>query len=222
LIRKNRYFELSVIEFAVSVGILLLSILLFSIIADEVVVENKVNFDTSFFTHIASYVTPFNTKAALLITFFGSGSFLIPAYIILIASYVVKRKIREALMIGIVAFVSLLSGWLLKDLFHRARPLHPLISGAGGYSFPSGHSLGGFTFSGVIIYLLSKTSIPIYLKWILSILLVLFAILIGLSRIYLHVHYASDVLGSLFVTAIWLSLTFVLNEAIAKKSIKEK
>ena len=220
--RKNRYFKLSVIEFLVSAGIFLLSILLFSIIADEAVIENEVNFDNSFFNYIASYTTPFNTKAALLITFFGSGFFLIPAYIILIIYYAVINKTREALMIGIVAVVSLLSGWLLKDIFHRARPLHPLITGAGGYSFPSGHSLGGFTFGGVIIYLLSKTSIPLYLKWILPILIILFAILIGLSRIYLHVHYASDVLGSFFVTAIWLSLTFAINEAIAKKSIEDK
>ena len=120
-------------------------------------------------------------------------------------------------MVAIVASVSLLSGWLLKDIFHRTRPISPLISDAGGYSFPSGHSLGGFTFSGVLIYLLLLTSIPNYLKWILSVLLILFAFLIALSRIYLRVHFASDVFGSLLVTIVWLSLTFILLETIEKR-----
>ena len=119
-------------------------------------------------------------------------------------------------MVAIVALVSLLSGWLLKDIFQRPRPIQPLISGAGGYSFPSGHSLGGFTFSGVLIYLLWNSTIRTSLKWILSLALSVFALLIGLSRIYLRVHFASDVLGSLLVTIVWLSLTFIVLETIDK------
>ena len=94
----------------------------------------------------------------------------------------------------------------------------PLISGAGGYSFPSGHSLGGFTFSGVSIYLLWKSTLQPYQKWILSLFSLTLAILIGLSRIYLRVHFASDVLGSLLVTIVWLSLTFILLETIEKSN----
>ena len=56
-----------------------------------------------------------------------------------------------------------------------------------------------------------------YLKWIFSILLIFFALLIGLSRIYLRVHFTSDVIGSFLVTIVWLTLTFFLLETIEKR-----
>ena len=182
------------------------------------VIEKENHFDVVAYNRLATYDSPFNTKAALFITNFGSGFFLIPAYLTILLIYLKVRKYREAMIVGTVASVSLLSGWLLKDLFHRARPTFPFISGAGGYSFPSGHSLGGFTFSGLLIYLLSKTSVSSYKKWILSALLFLFSLLIGISRIYLRVHFASDVLGSLLLTLVWLSLTFILLETIEKNT----
>ena len=58
-----------------------------------------------------------------------------------------------------------------------------------------------------------------YLKWLLSFFLIFFALLIGLSRIYLRVHFASDVLGSLLVTIVWLTLTFILLETIEKRKV---
>ena len=220
--RDFGYFKISVIEFFTAVIILLLSILLFSIIADEIVIEKENPFDTAVFRYISSFTSPSATKAALFVTNFGSGYFLIPSYLFIILYYVKIKKIQEATVVGIIAIISLLSGWLLKVLFHRPRPSLPLISGAGGFSFPSGHSLGGFTFSGVMIYLLWRTSLNPFLKWILSILLIISSILIGISRIYLRVHFASDVLGSLLLTVVWLSLTFILLETIEKNTTKEK
>ena len=219
--RNIGYFQISVIEFLVATGILLCAIFLFSFIADEIVIENDTLFDARVFNFIASYESPTLTKVVRVITNFGTGFFLIPAYVIIIFYLKTTKKNQEAIMVTIVATVSLLSGWLLKDIFHRTRPLSPLISGVGGYSFPSGHSLGGFTFSGVLIYLLLRSSIPNYLKWILSFLLILFAFSIAFSRIYLRVHYASDVLGSLLVTIVWLSLCFILLETIEKKVQEE-
>ena len=215
--RNIGYFKISVIEFLVAMGVFLFSITLFSLTANEVVFENDNLFDLNVFNFIASYESPTITKVAKIVTNFGTGFFLIPAYLAIIFYLKKVKKIQEAIMVAIVASVSLLSGWLLKDIFHRARPISPLISGARGYSFPSGHSLGGFTFSGVLIYLLLLTSIPNYLKWTLSVLLILFAFLIALSRIYLRVHFASDVFGSLLVTIVWLSLTFILLETIEKR-----
>ena len=84
---------------------------------------------------------------------------------------------------------------MIKILVHRPRPsVHHLVY-AGGYSFPSGHSVGSMSLALVlivIIYLLIKNK-P--LKWTLIITLSLYTILIGISRIYLHVHYPSDVFG---------------------------
>src|ERR1700704_2238694 len=116
------YFKISVIEFIIAVVILLLSILLFSIIADEIVIEKESNFDTNVFTYISSFATPFTTRSAMFVTNFGSEYFLIPAYLYIIFYHIKNKKNQEATVVAIVATVSLLSGWLLKDLFHRPRP----------------------------------------------------------------------------------------------------
>jgi undecaprenyl-diphosphatase len=215
--RNIGYFEISVIEFLVALGVLLFAITLFYLTANEVIFEKDDQFDLKVFNYIASYDSPAIIKLANFVTHFGSGFFLIPAYLTIIFYHIKVKKIREAIMVVITATVSLLSGWLLKDIFHRPRPIFPLVSGAEGYSFPSGHSLGGFTFGGVLIYLILRTTIPHYLKWLLSILLLFFTLLIGLSRIYLRVHFASDVLASFLVTIVWLSLTFILLETIEKR-----
>ena len=117
---------------------------------------------------------------------------------------------------------SLLLGWFLKPTFHRIRPPYPLISGAGGYSFPSGHALGGFIFTGVLIYLVWKTRKKIQLKCILSILLTTYGMLVGLSRVYLHVHYATDIAGSFLIALAWLSLTYLCFRIIYKHTLHEK
>jgi undecaprenyl-diphosphatase len=134
--------------------------------------------------------------------------------------YSKQQKKKEAILIGVVALISVLSIFLLKDLFHRHRPPSPLIPGVNGYSFPSGHSLSGFTFSGIMIYLISKSTIQPYKKWIYAILLFLFAVLIGMSRIYLRVHYPSDVIGGLLVTTVWLALTFMAILNVEKRQLR--
>jgi len=220
-VKKNiGYFKISVLEFFVALGILLFAIALFTFIANEVVFENDGRFDFKVFHFIETYQSPAITRIAKFVTWFGTGFFLIPAYLVIIVFLSKRKQFREAVMVAIVATLSLLSGWLLKDIFHRPRPIAPLVSGAGGYSFPSGHSLGGFTFSGVLIYLLLHSSKPGYVKWILSIFLILFAFLIALSRIYLRVHFASDVLGSLLVTIVWLTLTFIFLNTIEKRNVQ--
>jgi undecaprenyl-diphosphatase len=213
--------KLSAIEFITAAGLLLLSVVLFSFIADEIVIGNKDHFDVRIFSWVSSYNSDFHTKVALFFTFFGSPDFLIPAYLIIIFYYSSQHKKREAILIGVVAIISVLSVFILKDIFHRHRPLSPLIPGVTGYSFPSGHSLSGFTFSGMMIYLIYKSSIRPYWKWIFSTLLLLLAILIGLSRIYLRVHFPSDVIGGLLVTTVWLSLTFIVVTGIERKKLVE-
>lgn len=142
-------------------------------------------------------------------TLLGTGNFLVPAYIFIVI-YLEKRNYRCLIYLTVVTAVSSLSlGWLLKWVFHRSRPLGHLVNGAGGYSFPSGHALGGFIFAGIILYLLWKTGHKIYTKWLLSVLIVLLGFGIGLSRVYLHVHYATDVLGSLFIAIWWLSFMHI-------------
>jgi undecaprenyl-diphosphatase len=217
---KKTGVKLSATEFIIASAFLLLSIALFTFIADEIVVEDKNSFDYEIFSWFAGFTTDFHTKIALLFTFFGSPFFMVPAYLSVMFYYARQQKKKEAILIGVVALISVLSVFLLKDIFHRHRPPLPLLREAKGYSFPIGHSLSGFTFSGIMIYLIFKSNILRYRKWIFAILLFLFAMLIGMSRIYLRVHYPSDVIGGLLVTSVWLSLTFLAVIEVEKRQLR--
>jgi undecaprenyl-diphosphatase len=184
------------------------------------IISEKENFiDYQIFLLVKQIINPTGLKVAKIVTVMGTGNFLVPAYL-LIVLYLRKRNcICLAYMISITAVTSLLLGWLLKIAFHRNRPMEHLASGAGGYSFPSGHALGGFIFSGILLYLVWKTRYSFYTKWAISVLVALLGFCIGLSRIYLHVHYATDVLGSFFIAMWWLSFVHLLFRFLFRNNI---
>ncbi|RYY00627.1 MAG: phosphatase PAP2 family protein, partial [Gammaproteobacteria bacterium] len=97
------------------------------------------------------------------------------------------------------------------------RPLDPLVENVNGFSFPSGHSFSSFTFFGLLIYILWQQKMNASFRWVLTVLLVLFASAIAFSRVYLHVHYASDVIGGLALCIIWLTASFWLVSKIERK-----
>ena len=197
------------LRFLVVAAIFILSLLLFIFIADEMVLENENNLDTVAFHKLAEITSPATTKLMLFITFFGSTYFLLPAYLILIVYFLLFKKTRrlslEVAAVGIISTIILFS---LKAIFHRHRPLDPLVKGVNGFSFPSGHSFCSFTFFGLLIYILWNHEIDYALRWALTILFFLFACAIAFSRVYLHVHYASDVVAGFCLCIVWLGLSF--------------
>ena len=215
--KATGHLKIFAIEWALIAAVLLGSMLGFAFIADEIVVEGSGLFDARVFRAIDSISSSQLTRVALVVTFFGTGFFLIPAWGIIIYYFVRKKRIPEALWVGAVALTSLLLGLLLKELFQRPRPRLPFLEHAGGFSFPSGHSLGGFTFSGVMIYLIRNSGLSSIRKNAFTVFFILFGVLIGLSRVYLHVHFASDVIGSFCVTGVWLSLSLIVVRLFQKK-----
>jgi len=92
---------------------------------------------------------------------------------------------------------------LTKWLVARPRPR------LGAYGFPSGHTLGAVIFSGAIIYLLWTAAIPRGWRWAGTVAACLLAVGVGYSRLYLKVHWASDVAGALAGGAAWLLFVLV-------------
>ena len=88
------------------------------------------------------------------------------------------------------------------------------IIGADGFSFPSGHSMGSMTYYGFLIYLVLRSKRKPYSKLSLGILFCLVILLIGISRIYLGVHYPSDVLAGYMAGGVWLVICISLLEII--------
>lgn len=116
-------------------------------------------------------------------------------------------------MIGISVLTS-----SLKELFERDRPNLIQEYDGTGYSFPSGHSTGPMVFYGFIIYLIIRSRFPLVAKWIVGIVLGLLIFLIGFSRIYLGVHYASDVIGGFLLGFAWLATNIAILEITIRKN----
>jgi len=167
--------------------------------------------DMMIFDKIKPGVNTVNNKIMLFITFLGKHQFLIPANLILIFYFiVVKKQNWFSIRVITIAISSLVLMLLLKQLFQRKRPLSPLLKAAKGLSFPSGHAIMAVTFYGLLIYILQHTIAIEWLRYLVSILVIGLIILIGFSRIYLRVHYASDVLGGFIIGLLWLLISLAI------------
>lgn len=197
------------LRFLVVAGIFLLSLVLFMAIANEMVLENENNLDLVAFQKLREITNASMTKGMLFITFFGSNYFLLPAYILLVGYFLLFKKTRRlSLDIAAVGITSTIILFSLKAIFHRHRPLDPLVKTVNGFSFPSGHSFCSFTFFGLLIYILWNHDMNPIVRWIATIFFFLFACAIAFSRVYLHVHYASDVIAGFCLCVVWLGFSF--------------
>ena len=94
----------------------------------------------------------------------------------------------------------------LKLLFSRPRPIDINLITESGYSYPSGHSMMSMAFYGLLIYFISNSKLSNWKKYTLNILLSILVLLIGFSRIYLGVHFASDVIAGFSLSLAYLIL----------------
>ena len=201
---------------------MLVSLLYFLVLAQQIINQKTYLLDYLFFNFFKSITCDTNTLIAKFFSWFGTGTFLIPVYMLIVYVLVKIGFEKYAVFVSVTVVTSLLSGWLLKLIYHRMRPTMHLISGAGWYSFPSGHAQGAFTFCGILLFLIWKASIKVNTKILWSVLSSLFAIAIGLSRIYLHVHYATDVLGSLFFTVFLMSFVYIFFRLLYGLNLHQK
>jgi undecaprenyl-diphosphatase len=116
-------------------------------------------------------------------------------FVILLSLFLlVKSKNKQAILLSTTALIAGASIYLLKHLFSKARPLNQIIQET-GFSFPSGHAMISITLFGTLIYI--ALNIKSQTSRIVSIVAcVLGVLLVGLSRVYLNVHWFSDIIGS--------------------------
>jgi len=153
------------------------------------------------------------TPIVKFITNLGGATFLIILTAFL-AIIIKNKKISIAIIINLLV-VTLLNQ-LIKNILQRPRPIEYRLIEESGYSFPSGHSMISMAFYGFLIYLIYKNVQNKYIKWTSIILLSMLIILIGTSRIYLGVHYTSDVLAGFLIAIAYL----VVYTSIIKKRIQ--
>ena len=182
----------------------------FAFIANEAVYENEVSFDKKIMHFLSIHSSATTIEVMRGFTFLGSFYFLLPAYGILIGHFLIRKKNAYAINIFIMAVSSTIILFALKQLFHRQRPLLPLIKDISGYSFPSGHALSAFIFCSIVCYIIGKGSLHSIWKWIFILLLQIVSVTIGISRIVLNVHYATDVMASFCLGIAWVMACFAV------------
>lgn len=144
---------------------------------------------------------PWTETAMLVVTFFGSVKFFVPASLLLPLLLYRRGLGRYAVELLLSMGGGLVLNELLKFYFQRARPPEALFHQM-GYSFPSGHAMMSMAYYGCLAWLVVQHSH----RWGVAALLVSFALLIGFSRVYFHVHYATDVVAGFCGGVAWLVL----------------
>ena len=202
--------------------ILFICLIGFLALAEDVFNEEIMNGDIVGYKIVSQFfVLGFATPVAKFITNFGGAVFLIATAVLLLI-LIKNKKIGVSICINLVLITAL--NQLLKQILQRPRPTEYRIIEESGYSFPSGHAMNGIVFYGFLVYLLYKMIKNKPLKYSLMILINIVVFLVGLSRIYLGVHYTSDVIaGYLFGFAyLIISISLLRKFNIIKGEIKNE
>jgi undecaprenyl-diphosphatase len=199
-----------------------LGLALFGWIAESVTHDQTLRFDASIRQSVHSCADPAVTRVMLALSFLGREGIIAGSVAGLLVFWR-KRWKRAALWLTFTMLGSLFLEVTLKLVFHRPRPAPFFGSLPHGYSFPSGHALSSFCYYGIMAGLLATrlhSGCWRILLWLVAAMLVAG---IGLSRIYLGVHYASDVLAGYLAAAVWVSTMLArdrLRVRLAKRSGK--
>ncbi len=174
----------------------------FLALAEDVFNKEIMNGDIIGYKLISTFlISDFVTPIAKFITNFGGALFLSIATVMLFL--LIKNKKIGLSIISNIVIITILNQ-LLKRILQRPRPTEFRIVEETGYSFPSGHSMVSMAFYGYLIYLIYRYIKNKYVKWTLITILSILICLIGISRIYLGVHYTSDVLGGFLLSISYL------------------
>ena len=190
----------------------LICLILFIFLSGKVIEYQIMKQDITFYNILRKYfikdsITPYMK----IITNFGGATCLITITILLLI--LIKNKKIGLITLTNLVLITILNQ-MLKIVLKRPRPTEFRIINETGYSFPSGHSMISMAFYGLLIYLIYKKIKNKYLKATLIIILLLLILAIGISRIYLGVHYVSDVIGGFLIS---ISYLIVYIKLIKKK-----
>lgn len=196
--------------------IMIIFLILFSIFAYKIVMDKSIYIDKSVYDFICdNFMSERMTNIVKILTSLGSALVVIILTIVLFIA-IKNKRIAVSIVINLIV-ITILNN-LLKIIFLRPRPNVNNLILESGYSFPSGHSSIGMAFYGYLIYLIYKYVNNKKIKISLIIFLSLVIVAIGLSRIYLGVHYASDVLGGFLLAIVYLIIFITItNKCIEKK-----
>lgn len=201
-------YSLIFVEIISGMALSITSFLFFIAFAEDVLEKEKIFTDTVISQAIYAARTPELTSLMQFLSFLG-GEFLIFASIFVGLLLFLKGHRRELALFVFAITVGLLLNNSIKFILKVPRPTIDPLTIESFYSFPSGHAMSSFIFYGMIAYLCFRLTRRKKLSLLVAIFSLALIFLIGLSRVYLGVHYRSDVLAG-FVAGFWWLVTVIV------------
>ncbi|MDF2937934.1 MAG: rane-associated phospholipid phosphatase [Paenibacillaceae bacterium] len=189
---------------------------IFAAIAALIRLQTFPGLDEKIAARVQEWESPLLTSGMTFLSWMGSGLPLVLLTAVIMG--LLYRMLGFRREIGLIAFTALGSALLntgLKHLFRRPRPEVYRLAEAAGFSFPSGHSMAAFSLYGLLALLLWPHLRGKPGKTVLLAAAALLILAIGLSRIYLGVHYPSDVLGGYAASGCWIAAVLALYRKLA-------
>lgn len=206
---KKEYFKIILIN--------IFAIYLFSKMAEDVInLELITKIDIWIYEHIPNIYTPFLNNIMILTSSVNNTYQLITLVIIVLIILNYYKLYIQMIFLSISIIGNSIIFLLIKEIIQRERPISQLIE-ISGYSFPSGHATLSTTLA-FSLYLILKDKV-IYNK-LLLIICMIFPLLISFSRVYLCVHYLSDIIAGIALGLIWVSTIYLI--LLYKKGIKNE
>jgi undecaprenyl-diphosphatase len=194
----------------ISLAVAVLALFLFAWIGSEVLEGDTQHFDQTIRSWVHQYASASMTRAMTGISLLGYN-ILILEMLIAFGVFAWLRWKRAAMWLAVAMAGSLALDTALKYAYHRVRPVAFFGVAPHSYSFPSGHALCSFCFYGVLAGLLSARTKALSWRIVIWVVAAVLVIAIGLSRIYLGVHYPSDVIAGYLAAAVWVGAVIVLD-----------
>lgn len=180
-------------------------------LSEDVQGETIENFDSRVTDYVTSFRTPGLNNFFQFVTDLGDlyAYLIFTAIAALYFLYKLKNKKFIFQLVGVV-ILSFLANLALKEAFDRARPSLEHMVIVKTLSYPSGHAMSAMSYYGFLIYLIFHIKMNHWLRGFLTVLFASMIFFIGLSRVYLGVHFPSDVLGGFIAGLIWIAFCVVL------------
>lgn len=174
------------------------SFLAFLVVAEDIIGQAKLALDTSAITAVNALMNPVLTRVMWVVTHLGDFPMMVVEVSVAAVLLAVWGHPRRAGSVVLLVSVGSVLVEALKHVFARPRPtvLVELLAKPGSMSFPSGHAMAGLLLFGTLALMLSASRLPRWVRVWGSLGTLLLGLTIGVSRVYLGVHYASDVLGA--------------------------
>jgi undecaprenyl-diphosphatase len=189
------------------------------VLGDTVVEDGRRRMDDAILRFAHAHHRSHVTSVMLWGSEVASAPVVVPLMLMVCALLLFRRRRAEALLIALVWIGGQALHVGLKMIYERPRPsLFPALVHAGGFSFPSGHTVTAVMTYGLLALLIGRSRAS-HLRYVGVVAASLIILWVGLSRVYLGVHYATDVLGSLLIAGAWLRCSMIaLDQFVPKRA----